>query len=83
LYFLGRINNTPDSRRQVTVRNIDSQPSRRRLNTSHNLGFSDFAQDADEFHQQMQQAMAESQRQSNAFFANPFGSIFGQGGGFF
>ena len=47
----------------------------------HNIGFNDFAQTEDDFSRQMQQAMAESQRQASAaFFSNPFGSMFGQGG---
>jgi len=51
--------------------------------TVHNIGLHDFAQPNDDFNRQMQQAMAQSQRQQNAFFNNPFGGpMFGQGGGF-
>lgn len=76
--------------RQVTVEpnqpmNIRHNASQHkpRPNTVHNIGLHDFARSNDDFNQQIQQAMAQSQRQQNSFFNNPFGgSMFGQGGGF-
>merc|ERR1712178_334658 len=61
--------------------NIRQRQHRSRPHTVHNIGLNDFAQSDDDFSRQMQQAMAESQRQASAaFFSNPFGSMFGQGG---